>query len=72
VLLIGFVTAIAVLMTRGEDRAVGVLRAVAGRLPGVTADRAEGLFRRLAVRLQEQEDREQAVGSHGSRISSRI
>ncbi|HET6809898.1 MAG TPA: YbhN family protein [Acidimicrobiales bacterium] len=53
VLLIGFVTSIAVLMTRGEDRAVGVLRAVAARLPGMTADRAEALFRRLAVRLQE-------------------
>ena len=53
VLLIGFVTAIAVLMTRGEERAVRVLRAVAGRLPGITEDRAEALFRRLAVRLQE-------------------
>ena len=53
VLLIGFVTSIAVLMTRGEDRAVRVLRAVAARLPVITEDRAEALFRRLAVRLQE-------------------
>jgi uncharacterized protein (TIRG00374 family) len=53
VLLIGFVTSIAVLMTRGEDRAVRVLRAVAARLPVITEDRAEALFRRLALRLQE-------------------
>lgn len=53
VLLIGFVTAIAVLMTRGEDRAVRVLRAAAGRLPVVNADSVEAMFRRLAVRLQE-------------------
>jgi uncharacterized protein (TIRG00374 family) len=53
VLLIGFVTAIAVLMTRGEERAVRVLRAVAARVPVITEDGAEALFRRLAVRLQE-------------------
>ncbi|HEX5266427.1 MAG TPA: YbhN family protein, partial [Acidimicrobiales bacterium] len=53
ILLIGFVTSIAVLMTRGEERAVRVLRAVAGRVPVITADRTEALFRRLAVRLQE-------------------
>lgn len=53
VLLIGFVTAIAVLMTRGEERAVRVLRAVATRVPVVNADRVEDVFRRLAARLQE-------------------
>ena len=53
VLLIGFVTAIAVFMTRGEERAVRILRAAAGRVPILQADRVEALFRRLAVRLQE-------------------
>lgn len=53
VLLIGFLTVIVLFMTRGEDRAVQVLRAVARKLPLVTEDSAESVFRRLADRLQE-------------------
>ena len=53
VLLLGFVGAIAALMTRGEERAVTLLRAVARRIPRLTEDRAEALFRRLADRLDE-------------------
>ena len=53
VLLLGFVGAIAALMTRGEERAVSILRAAARRIPRVNEDRVEGLFRRLALRLDE-------------------
>lgn len=53
VLLIAFVAVIALLMTRGEDKAVKVLRAVARHLPLLDEDSVEGVFRRLADRLQE-------------------
>ena len=53
VLLLGFVGAIAALMTRGEERAVAILRALARRIPRLNEDRIEGLFRRLALRLDE-------------------
>ena len=53
VLLLGFVGAIAALMTRGEERAVSILRAAARRIPRVSEDQIEGLFRRLAQRLDE-------------------
>jgi uncharacterized protein (TIRG00374 family) len=53
VLLIAFVSLIILFMTRGEDRAVTVLRAVARHLPLVTEDQVEAVFRRVANRLQE-------------------
>jgi len=63
VLLIGFVSVIILLMTRGEDRAVTILRAVARRLPFVTEDQAEAVFRRVANRVQE-------LTSDSARLSS--
>lgn len=53
VLLIGFVAAIALFMTRGEERAVRVLRAVARRIPFLKEDSVEAVFRRLAASLHE-------------------
>ncbi len=53
VLLIGFLSVIVLLMTRGVDRAATVLRTVARKLPLITEDATEAVFRRVAVRLQE-------------------
>ncbi|HZT67692.1 MAG TPA: YbhN family protein [Acidimicrobiales bacterium] len=53
VLLIGFVAALIVLITRGEERAVRVLRAVARHTPLVKEDAAERVFRQIGGRLRE-------------------
>jgi uncharacterized protein (TIRG00374 family) len=52
VLLAGFGTLL-LLLTRGEDRAAAVLRAIACKLPLVDEDKAEQVVRRSADRLEE-------------------
>jgi putative heme transporter len=51
--LIGGFAAIVVLLLRGETRAVGVLRAVAGRIPFLAPDRVAEIAQRLAARLRD-------------------
>lgn len=53
VLLIAFVAVIVLLMTRGEEQAVRILRTVARHLPLLKEDPVEEIFRRVALRLQE-------------------
>lgn len=53
VLLIAFVTVIAILMTRGEEKAVVLLRSLSRRLPFLHEDAVEAVFRRLSDRLEE-------------------
>jgi uncharacterized protein (TIRG00374 family) len=52
VLLLGAFSAVVVLLMRGEQRAAGVMRAVAGRLPFLDEDGVHRLVLRVAVRLQ--------------------
>ena len=63
VLLIGFLSVLILMMTRGEDRAVTILRTVARRLPFVTEDGVEAVFRRVANRLQELTSNSARLGS---------
>ena len=51
-LLIAAFAAVVVLLMRGEERAVQVLRAAAGRLPVLDPDRVVAITRRLADRLR--------------------
>jgi len=51
VLLFAFFAALIIALTRGEDRAIGVLRAVARRIPRLSPDTVEAQVRRLADRL---------------------
>jgi uncharacterized protein (TIRG00374 family) len=65
VLLIGFVAGITVLMTRAEERAVRLLRAVARHLPLLQEDSVESVFRRLADSLQ-------SFGADAGRLSTAV
>ena len=51
--LIGGFAAVVVLLLRGETRAVGVLRAVAGRIPFLNPERVAVIAQRLAARLRD-------------------
>ncbi len=51
-LLIAAFAAVVILLMRGEERAVSVLRAVAARLPVLDPDRVVAITRRLAERLR--------------------
>ncbi|HET9732871.1 MAG TPA: YbhN family protein [Acidimicrobiales bacterium] len=52
-LVIAFIAALIVLFTRGEERAVTVVRAVGRRLPLISPDTLERIFRAAAVRVRE-------------------
>jgi uncharacterized protein (TIRG00374 family) len=62
VVLIGGFAAVVVLLLRGDTWAVGVLRAVARRLPLLDEDRVAAIAQRLASRLQSLADDRRLVG----------
>ncbi|MDP9232991.1 MAG: YbhN family protein, partial [Actinomycetota bacterium] len=51
VVVIGAFSGLVLLLTRGEDRAAGILRAVARRLPLLDVDTVDAVVRRLAQRV---------------------
>ncbi|HET6794582.1 MAG TPA: lysylphosphatidylglycerol synthase transmembrane domain-containing protein [Acidimicrobiales bacterium] len=53
VLLIGFFAVLVVLLTRGQERAADIVRAVARRLPFLNEDRAVEAFRQLGRRVHD-------------------